>query len=48
METFDLATSNRMDMTKKYVLSYIDITPMSIKYRLTEVSQVNKYQLACL
>lgn len=34
METFDLATSNRMDMTKKYVLSYIDITPMSIKYRL--------------
>ena len=33
METFDLATSNRMDM-KKYVLSYIDITPMSIKYRL--------------
>lgn len=34
MEIFDLATSNRMDMTKKYVLSYIDITPMSIKYRL--------------
>ncbi|MBV3389043.1 hypothetical protein [Segatella copri] len=34
METFDLATSNRMDMTKKYVLSNIDITPMSIKYRL--------------
>lgn len=34
METFDLATSNRMDMTKKYVLSYIDITPISIKYRL--------------
>lgn len=34
METFDLATSNRMDMTKKYVLSYIDIMPMSIKYRL--------------
>ena len=34
METFDLTTSNRMDMTKKYVLSYIDITPMSIKYRL--------------
>lgn len=34
METFDLATSNRMDMTKKYVLSYIYITPMSIKYRL--------------
>ena len=34
METFDLATSNRMDMTKKFVLSYIDITPMSIKYRL--------------
>lgn len=34
METFDLATSNRMDMTKKYVLSYIDITQMSIKYRL--------------
>lgn len=34
METFDLATSNAMDMTKKYVLSYIDITPMSIKYRL--------------
>lgn len=34
METFDLATSNRMDMAKKYVLSYIDITPMSIKYRL--------------
>ena len=34
METFDLATSNRMDMTKKYVLSYIDITPMSIMYRL--------------
>ena len=34
METFDLATSNRMDLTKKYVLSYIDITPMSIKYRL--------------
>lgn len=34
METLDLATSNRMDMTKKYVLSYIDITPMSIKYRL--------------
>ena len=34
METFDLATSNRMGMTKKYVLSYIDIMPMSIKYRL--------------
>lgn len=34
METFDLATSNRMDMTKKFVLSYIDIMPMSIKYRL--------------
>lgn len=34
MKTFDLATSNRMDMTKKYVLSYIDIMPMSIKYRL--------------
>ena len=29
-----MATSNRMDMTKKYVLSYIDIMPMSIKYRL--------------
>lgn len=42
METFDLATSNRMDMTKKYVLSYIDITPMSIKYRL-----ISKVALLC-
>ena len=37
METFDLTTKDGMEIAKKYVLSYFELTPVGMLYKLGKI-----------